>query len=380
MTVFVFSLLFVSYVWLIYPLVLLGLSRILPGKRRGAGGERTELPSITVVIAVHNEAESIGQRIKNIFSNGYPAHLLNVVVASDGSTDATADVVQHLTQHYAVKYIEQVPQKGRAAAHNLAFPECTGNVLLFTDADTHFEPGVIAKFGEEFCDESVGFASGNLFYRNENASGVAQSAGLYWRFERILRRLEDDLGLFVFGSGACCAVRRFLFRLLPPTGDVDFTTPLDVALQNHRCIHLDDVIAWDDLPASKEKELRARIRMTSKNLYGTVTRWGLKGIIRHPALSWVIASHKIGRWFTPFGMIGLIISNIFILSAGVGYDLFFVGQILFYLIAFCGYFRLPIPLAAQAYSFCLANLGFLVGVLKALVGRVPSAYVPISKS
>jgi cellulose synthase/poly-beta-1,6-N-acetylglucosamine synthase-like glycosyltransferase len=208
---------------------------------------------------------------------------------------------------------------------------------------------------------------------------VSQSAGLYWHFEQALRQYESDLGINVFGSGACCAMRRELFRDIPPTGDVDFTSPLDAALQGKLCIHQPEAIAYDEMPDSRANELKARIRMTSKNFKGTLERWGWNGIRKYPLKSLVILSHKYGRWITPFLLLTLLLSSVasLILSAGALVSALVMGQVAFYALGILGFFKLPVPGASTIYSFLLGNYGILLGVLKAISGKVASTYTPI---
>lgn len=365
-------------VWVVYPLALGGLSYLNGRREKAVAGFQ---PNVSVVIAAHNEARNLAARISNIFLSNYPDAYIEVVVASDGSSDETPSVIDRIKEKYArIKLINIAPQGGRSNAHNVAVQHCDGEILVFTDAETVFEPAFLQKIVECFQHEEVGFSSGVLKYRNQSASSVTKSAAFYWRFEYFLREVESRLGIYAFGSGACCAVRRSLYRNIPPVGDVDFTTPLDVVLQGKKCVHISDAIAYDEMPDSPEREFRARVRMTAKNLYGTIERWGIEGVFKHPVYTCVILLHKIGRWLTPFGMLALFVSNLGLLSSGVFYVLTFICQAMFYLVAFAGSKGLNLPLARTSYSFCLANIGFFIGVLRAATGRVPTLYKPVSQT
>lgn len=372
------SLAFIMLVWGAYPLFVGIMSKLVGNKNKP---ENELFQKLSVVIAAHNEARNLPTRIENIYRGSYPAELIEVIIASDGSTDETKDLVNELRQHYPrIKLVEINPQGGRSNAHNQAVSHCQGEILVFTDAETQFAVDFLEKITAPFISEEVGFTSGVLKYRNQNSCAITESAGFYWRFEYFLRTCESALGLYAFGSGACCAVRKNLYRNIPAAGDVDFTTPLDVVLQNRKCIHVSDAIAYDEMPESPQREFRARVRMTSKNLYGTIERWGWKAFFRHPLYSLVIGFHKVGRWLTPFGMIALLFSNLFLLGGEVFYAVMLGAQVSFYLLALAGYRGIDLPLSKQAYSFCLANAGFLIGVLKALTRRVPKLYQPISQT
>jgi cellulose synthase/poly-beta-1,6-N-acetylglucosamine synthase-like glycosyltransferase len=229
-----------------------------------------------------------------------------------------------------------------------------------------------------FSDKNIGFVSGELRYLNQKKTKITQSASIYWKYEKFLRKLESELRLFVFGTGACCAVRRKLYKPIPLTGDIDFTTPLDVVLQGYICISQNVAIAWDEMPDTQKKEFKSRVRMTSKNLYGTIARWGVLGVFKYPAYSFVIFSHKIGRWLTPFAMIGVFVGSLLVPN-NLFIFLLLVAQFLFYSLAVFGYYRFPFPLSGLIYSFCLTNIGFFIGVMKAITGQVPQAYKPINK-
>jgi cellulose synthase/poly-beta-1,6-N-acetylglucosamine synthase-like glycosyltransferase len=365
-------------VWVGYPLSLWGLSYFKGRREMAPAGFQ---PNVSVVVAAHNEARNLAARISNIFWSTYPDANIEVVVASDGSSDETPSVIDRLKEKYPrIKLINIAPQGGRSNAHNVAVQHCDGEILVFTDAETVFEPAFLQMIVECFQHKEVGFSSGVLKYRNQSSNAVTESAGVYWRFEYFLRELESRLGIYAFGSGACCAVRKSLYRNIPPVGDVDFTTPLDVVLQGKKCVHIADAIAYDEMPDSPEREFRARVRMTAKNLYGTIERWGIGGVLKHPVYTSVILLHKIGRWLTPFGMLALFVSNLGLLSSSIFYVVTFIGQAVFYLVAIAGSKGLNIPLAHTSYSFCLANVGFFIGVLRAATGRVPKLYKPVSQT
>ncbi len=374
-----FSVAFIFCVWGGYPLVLWMLE-LCAGNSGEIVPDPSYAPGVSVVVAAHNEGKNLAARVDSVFSSEYPRELIEVVVASDGSSDDTVEVVEKMKEKYSrIRLVEIKPQGGRSNAHNHAVPACSGEILVFTDAETVFEKDFLNRIVAPFGDERVGFSSGELHYRNITSTTVTKSAGFYWRYEFYLRKKESRLGVYAFGSGACCAVRRALYRDIPPTGDVDFTTPLDVVLQGYRCIHVPEAVAFDVMPETPEHEFRARIRMTAKNFSGTLSRWVRGNGFAHPVYTMVIFLHKIGRWVTPFFMLGALFSSIFLLDGHPVYILGLIVQMLFYALAFLGYLGFRVAPARHAYSFLVVNAGFLLGVLKALFGYVPNAYKPMSQ-
>ena len=174
------------------------------------------------------------------------------------------------------------------------------------------------------------------------------------------------------------AVRRSLWCDLNPIDDSDFTTPLDVILQGYRLAYAEDAIAYDMPPSSVKAEFRARIRQTSKNLIGTIARWGWQGCMQHPMVSLSILSHKILRWLTPLLMLSIMVSNLFLLRTDPIYGVLFVMQVSFYALALAGLlagiFNRKIMIASPIFSFCVAAGGMAVGIIKGISGRAPAAY------
>lgn len=379
-----FSIAFLVYVWGGYLLCLWALTFL--SKTRGEKSPSNFRPRITVIIAAHNEAAVIRQRIENLFDTNYPLDKVSILVASDGSSDDTVAVAHaQNNKQGSVTAVEVVPQAGRAGAHNFAVAhlratDALDGVLVFTDAETRFDRATLSELVQPFGDPKTGYVAGRLVYANQHATDITQSAGVYWKFEQILRRLETDLGLFAFGTGAVCAVRSMLYRDIPPTGDVDFTTPLDVILEGYSCLQSQTAQAWDEMPGSPQQEFRARVRMTSKNLFGTLTRWGVAGHLKHPLYSWVIWSHKIGRWLTPFAMFAVFLGTLLALPSGY-FLAFLAGQVGFYALGLLhGLTGRGGRLGGAIFSFLLANAGFFVGIMKVLTGNIPSSYLPISQS
>jgi cellulose synthase/poly-beta-1,6-N-acetylglucosamine synthase-like glycosyltransferase len=327
---------------------------------------------VSVIIAAHNEEERVAARLRNCLAQGYPSHL-EIIVASDGSTDRTVEIAR---EYEGVVVLDFPQNRGRAAVQNDAAASARGEIVVFTDAETEFEPDFLARIAAAFADPRVGCAVGNLVYR-EKDTAVGVSEGMYWRFEKKLRQVESDLGILATATGACMAVRRSLWRPLTPIDDSDFTTPLDVILQGYRVVYVPEAVAYDVPASSMRGEFRTRVRQTSKNLIGTLRRWGLRNWFTHPAVSWGLLSHKILRWMTPFFMAGALAANRFLLDDPF-YRLTLALQAVFYLLGIVGFvadaFGRRVPLASFVAGFCVACLGMGVGVIKGLFGRAPAAY------
>ncbi len=377
MTEFIFwlSVSMISYIYVGYYLILHILLKFVPSGEK-AGLNTEYFSQVSIIVAAYNEEMVIKRRIKNLLELNYPKDKVEIIIASDGSTDKTADIAKQY-QDKGVIVLDFKTNRGRAAVHNDSAKVAKGNIIVFTDATTNFDKNFLQEVVKFFIEEKVGCVVGKLQYKTKESS-ISKSEGLYWRFEIVLREIESKLDLLATGSGACIAVRKNLFKHLSPIDDVDFTTPLDVILQGHKIVFAKDAVAYDTPPHSVGGELEARIRMTSKNFIGTLRRWGLKGWIRYPLVSWSLLSHKILRWLTPFFMVSVLITNVFLLNERWVYRLTFAGQIAFYSVALVGFIGelsgKRIPLASTIFSFCVGNLGMGIGVIKGLLGKAPASY------
>lgn len=351
------------------------LTRII--RRKEIYNKQTEyMPDISVIVSAYNEEKVIAKRIRNLFDLRYPKEKLEIIIASDGSSDSTVDVAKKY-EEYGIKVLDFKQNRGKAAIQNDSVKSARGEIIVFTDAETEFEKDSLKKMVRPFSNDLIGCVVGNLIYNTERTS-VSESEGLYWRFEKKLREFESNLGILATATGACMAVRRRLWRDLAPIDDSDFTTPLDVIRQGYKIVYVPDAIAYDVPPHTIKGELKTRIRQTSKNFVGTLRRWGWKGWIKHPIISWGLLSHKILRWFTPFFMLGAFISNLFLFDEGMVYLVVFFGQIIFFILAILGLagelLKRRIVIASTVFSFCVANIGMGIGIIKGLLGKAPASF------
>jgi len=334
-----------------------------------------ELPDVSVIIAAHNEERVIGQRIENLLASGYPLDKLEIIVASDGSTDATIAESRQVNNHRVRVF--NFERRGKALTHNRAVEKAKGEIIIFTDAEGSFDPSFILQTVECFRDPSVGCVTGNLFFQSEGDT-ISHSLDLYWELEKRVFGLESDLGILAAASGTCMAARKTLWRPLASTDDADFCTPLDVVLQDYRVVFAKAAVAYDVPWTSLKGEFKSRIRMTSQAFFGILARWGLRGWIRHPLVSFGLLSHKFLRWVSPFFMLSVFASNIYLLKQGSFWKLVFVLQLVFYATALVGglgeRLRVRIPIASTIFSFCVANLGMALGVFKGMMGRAPASF------
>jgi cellulose synthase/poly-beta-1,6-N-acetylglucosamine synthase-like glycosyltransferase len=367
------ALLHLVYIYVGYWVVLRVFAAVRRTRRVRRRGE-VYAPSVSIVIPAHNEERSIGNRIRNILQTNYPVQKKEIIIASDGSTDSTV----HIANEYeSVKVLAFSKKRGRAPVHNDAIAEASGDIIVFSDAETTFDQDFLWEIVSPFRDPTVGVVVGNLSYQTQKTS-MSQGEGLYWRIEKQIRKQESRLGILSTGTGACMAVRKRLWNNLDPVEDVDCVTPLQLVLQGYRVVFASGALAYDEPPSSIKEEFKARIRMTSKDVFGTLKTWGWRGWMSHPLVSWGILSHKLLRWMTPYFMVVLLGTNLLLAGQSPFYQAFLAAQAIFYCACLSGWvlelFGNSVKPASTCFAFAVASLGMGTGFLKGILGKAPAAY------
>lgn len=335
------SALTVAYVYVGYPLVLAAWQRVA---RRPIHAERpggNSLPSVSVIVAARNEGRRLPARIDNLFAQDYPAHLVQIIVVSDGSEDDTTGRLAPYGRR--VRLIEQ-PPLGKASALNRGAAAATGEVLVFADARQRFQADALRHLVTPLLDERVGAVSGELVLDAEvsdaegpaSASSAAEGVGLYWRYEKWLRRHESEVGSTLGVTGAIWAVRRRLWQPLPPETLLDdVLAPMRVVLAGHRVVFAPDARAFDAVSADVGAEQRRKVRTLAGNYQLLVLEPRLLLPVVNPV--WLpFVSHKLGRLLVPYALVALLISSAALASQHIFYGLALVGQTAFYVLALHG--------------------------------------------
>src|SRR5579872_1282782 len=323
------SLLCIAYVYVGYPLVLMLWRRVVQRPVHKLYRE----PSVSLIVAMHNERKNARRKLENCFELDYPADKLQVIVALDAPTDGT-DV---LVRDYASRGVEVVHspvRRGKAAALNSGVAMATGDVLLFADARQQFDRSAIRELVANFADESVGSVSGGLILLDEQAKEASDAVGAYWRYEKGLRAMESDIHSVPGASGAIYAIRRALFvPLHPETILDDVVIPMRIVLGGKRAIFDPAARAYDVASQNPELEYERKARTLTGNYELFAQMPQLLVPWRNPIFVQLV-SHKLGRLLVPYCLAGLFISNLFLLHGF--YLVICACQILWYTLAGAG--------------------------------------------
>ncbi|AGA26778.1 glycosyltransferase family 2 protein [Singulisphaera acidiphila] len=319
----------VVYPYLVYPLILAGLVRKRVRLVPHGGGHR---PSVSVVLTARNEAASIGRRVREfaalIAESGQPGE---IIVVSDGSTDGTANAARAAGVEI-VRVLELPDNVGKAAALSAGCNEALHEVLVLADTRQTWAPDALERLLENFADPTVGGVSGHLIL--ESGPGILAGVGLYWRFEKWLRRTESCLHSSIGLTGAICAVRRGLFRPIP-RGTLldDVYWPLLVVMQGYRIVHDERARAFDRLPDRVRDEFRRKVRTLSGNFQLLIRLPSLLIPWRNP-IWWQFVSHKLARLLVPWTLLGAL--GLAAVLEGPLYRALFLIQVVTYLVGLAG--------------------------------------------
>ena len=309
---------FLTYTFLGYAVALwvVSLLRARP-HRRG-----TIDPTVSIIIAAHNEASVISQKILNCLALTYPEDRYEIFVASDGSDDGTAEIVRSFA-HRAVKLIEIPVRRGKQYAQLLARDASRGEILVFTDAGVEFGPESLEKMVSNFADPLVGCVSSeDEIVRKTGWRGEQ----LYVQFEMQMRRLESRIGSLVTASGSFFAARRTVCEDWRTDQTSDFFVVLNAVSLGMRAVVDPESIGRYGLVHSESAELQRKIRTIVNGLAVFFAHLRLLNPFRYGIFSWQLTSHKLFRWLVPFAILCLFVSNLFLWTNGSFYRICLVLQ------------------------------------------------------
>jgi biofilm PGA synthesis N-glycosyltransferase PgaC len=287
-------------------------------------------PTVSVIIAARNEEANLPAKLENLRQLGYPRELLEFVIASDGSTDRTVDILREQASPFVAVILNE--SNGKANALNEAVKRATGELLVFLDARQSVEPNAVSELVSCFADPTVGAVSGELLLETSEANS-GDALGIYWKIEKTVRKLESASGSVVGVTGAIYAIRRELYTEIP-TGTIldDVFVPMNVARRGRRVVFQPSAIAHDRLFSEKGKEFSRKVR----TLTGNYQLLRLAPWLLSPAnpLLFRFISHKLLRLLVPLLMLLMLVASA--MAGGPFYRAIFWLQMVFYVSAILG--------------------------------------------
>ncbi len=297
----------IGYTYAVYPVLLALLSRLFGKQADTPLLAQGTLPTLTLLIAAHNEEATIEDRIKNALAMDYPRPKLEIIIASDGSTDQTAALARRFA-HQGVRLLEYT-RLGKTAMLNLAIQEAQGELILLSDANTHLHSDAARLLARWFVDPKIGAVCGRLVLTDPNSGNNVDS--VYWKYETFLKKRESQLGALLGSNGAIYAIRKSCFQPIPDQTLIDdFVIPLQARLRTGCAIVYDaSATAHEESAPNIRSEFHRRTRIGTGDWQAIALLWRLLD----PRQGWIaftFFSHKVLRWVCPFFMIGMIATDL----------------------------------------------------------------------
>src|SRR5215204_1972081 len=367
------------YVYAGYPALLWALARV--AGRPPRKGEAT--PSVSVVIAAHNEERQIAAKLENTLALDYPGERLEVVVASDGSTDATEEIVAR----YGARGVRLLPlaRCGKMHALNQAVAASTGEVVVFTDANAELEPRALRELLAPFADPSVGGVGGNQKYGRPSDAGDSAGAGenLYWTYDKYLKHLETQVGSIIAADGSIYALRRELYVTIEDGAQADdFAVSARVVTEGRRrLVYEPAAVSYEPPPAKSDMEFRRKVRVANHCMRAILNLEGGLNPFRTGLYAFELWSHKVLRYAVPLLCLVALGASAALARLSPFYLALFAGQVLCYALALAGYaLRRTRPgrskLLNVPFYICLANAAALVAEFSLLRGERITVWQP----
>ena len=375
---FWFSLVLVVYIYIGYPLVI----KLLSANNQRVNKDDQFRPSVSILIAAFNEEKDIANTIRNKLSLDYPKDKLEIIVVSDESEDKTDEIVQNLAKEasISIKLVRQVPRSGKTSGLNLIVPEATGEIIVFSDANSIYAENTLIKLVSNFADSKVGYVTGKMVYANSDGSLVGDGCSSYMKYENWLREHETKLGSVVGVDGGVDAMRKNLYEQLNADQLPDFVQPLKVAEKGYRVVYEPEALLKEEALDDSGREYNMRVRVTLRALWALHDMRQLLNPLQFGLFSFQMISHKLLRYLAFMPLIWVFFSNLFLLDSGAIYVLGFIGQLAFYFLAWQGkkyqddkdapvYYTLP-------YYFSLLNVACVHATWRYLKGEKQVIWKP----
>jgi len=344
----------IVYTHLGYPLVLWVLCRFHPSpsysEEKGGNDAAVELPTVSLIVPAYDEEDVIAEKVANALALDYPRERLQVVVASDGSSDATAERARAA----GADLVLELPPGGKVAALNAGAERATGEVLAFSDANSVWAPDALKQLVAPFADPEVGYVCGQVRFLDPGGNNME---GAYWRYEMMVREMESALGGVTAGNGAIYAVRRSAYIPLAPSGSHDLSFPFAFAKRDLRSLYASAARAEEKMVPTLEGEF-ARKRRMMVGLWDIVVGEGMLSPRGYPPLfAFEILSHRVLRYLSPLLHLVALVANAFLLDDGPLYVATFALQLALIAAALLGRFLPLAPLRiARYYAMTTASI------------------------
>jgi len=357
----------VFYTYVGYSLIIMLLARF----SRGKVARRDIEPRVTFLITAYNEERDIAQKLQNTLALDYPRDKFEILVASDGSTDKTDEIVRGFALQ-GVRLVRVEGRVGKTETQNQAVKQATGDVIVFSDATTKYERLNLRKIVRNYADPTVGAVSGRYEYFNPTGASIGVGNILFWKYENFIKSSQTRIRTITGCCGCIYSVRRALYEPLPADIISDLVEPLKILEKGYRIVFEPEAIAHEETTEKTGEEFNMRIRVITRGMRGMLFMRKLFNPLRHGFVSFQLISHKLLRWLMPVFMVSALVSNAFLLGRPF-YKLTFALQAAFYALAILGWLAERFHVSSRILSiplyFSTVNLASLISMYRIWKGN-----------
>lgn len=364
------------YIFIGFPVLLVLRAHLMPRPPRRAD----ITPSVSLIIAAYNEAGVIEDKLKNTLELDYPAECLEVIVASDGSTDGTNEIVEGYAEH-GIRLLA-LPRAGKIPALNTAAASAHGEILVFSDANSMYAPDALRALMRPLADPEVGGVAGNQCYLpadKQSLGGAGEQ--VYWNFDQLLKEYASRAGSAIAATGSMYAIRRALYEPIPTGVTDDFVISTTVIKKGYRLVYEPDARTYEPVSGSISVEFGRKVRVITQGLQAVLYQRELLNPFRYGFYALQLFSHKLLRRLMAAPLILLLVTNLVLSTRSPFYEAVALAQLAFYGLALIGVAierigpAYPKPLKplfkllSLPYFFCAVYVTSLVAVVNVLRGN-----------
>jgi len=384
--IFVISLFILFYNYVGYGMLLWVMVRIKRMLVRTAPAPAPPYePDVTLVVAAYNEEGIITAKIENTLALDYPAHKRRLLFITDGSTDATPQIISRYPE---LQLLHTDKRGGKTAALNRAMEQVQTPYVIFCDANTLLNKDAIRNIVKHYADETVGGVAGEKKVISGDSSGAAATEGIYWKYESYLKKLDAELYSVVGAAGELFSIRTGLFQ--PVEEEVildDFVISLRINLKGYRIAYAPDAYAMETPSDNIAEEHKRKIRISAGGFQSIVMLRALLNFFRFPVVSFQYISHRVLRWtLSPLSLLLLLVTNIMLViyPGGWLFYTFLLIQVMGYAAAFIGYSlaerNIKISIFYIPFYFLFMNIAVYQGFYRYLTNTQSAAWEKAKRS
>jgi cellulose synthase/poly-beta-1,6-N-acetylglucosamine synthase-like glycosyltransferase len=379
---FWFCAVLVVYIYLGYPILIKTIAKAKRASSNHVKKDESYQPSVSILIAAFNEEKDIANTLQNKIELDYPKDKFEIIVVSDESEDRTDAIVEKFAAESKVKItlVRQTPRAGKTSGLNLIVPQATGDILVFSDANSIYEEQALTKLVRNFADNTVGYVTGKMVYAHADGSLVGDGCSAYMKYENWMREHETQVGSIVGVDGGIDAMRKGLYETLGADQLPDFVQPLKVVEKGYRVVYEEEALLKEDALEDQGREYTMRVRVSLRALWALHDMRQLLNPLRFGLFSMQLISHKVLRYLAFIPIVVCLFLNIALFNESFVYLITLLVQVLFYAFAWLGklndskekvpvYFTLP-------YYFTLLNVACAHATWRYLKGEKQVIWKP----